>query len=992
MFRSTRRAARVSSMHSLRHRLFVERLEDRTTPSTFTVVNTNDTTDTNDPGYVGSLRWAIGQANADADPLSTINFNIAAPGVQTISVASALPMIEHSVVINGYSQPGTSANTHHMDEPNPGNDPNYRSDNANLLIRIDGTLSITGGGSTVEGLIVRNIRISGGGGNTIAGDFIGTDGDLVLVGGGIGVSINGASNNTIGGTTPDSRNLIVARDTSTDLGPSSDLGAGIRTLSSSGNIIQGNFIGLDRTGKNVITAPGSWSYGIFVNGFLGGSDNNTIGGTTPEERNVISGWGLNQIVMSFSQGHKVQGNYIGTDAYGHAPNLPPRNPALYPASYGPYYGNVGIFDATGANNFIGGTTSGAGNLVGGQQFGIYVNNDGVNVVATGIDVVQGNVVGIGPTGLGLPNGEGIGGAGSLIGGTKDGAKNIVAGNNGSGIGASGGMLIEGNDVHDNGGAGVQVGGTGVTIQDNSIHANAGPGVWLTADPFGPANPFGYESSGYADATEVRIERNFIYANVGLGIALGDIAVDASGNPLTLDQVIANFDSNPDLWDHDIPNNTVVLNDSRGHVGPNNWQNFPVIAATRAGTTTYVQGSLHSTANATFTLDFYANSVADPSGYGQGQRWLGSADITTDGSGNVTFDSDQFSALLGASSLGEWITATATDANGNTSEFSPAFKLNDLAIYGTAGADAISLSGAGGGAVQIVDNGVSHTYTVPGQIFVFGQGGGDTYTVNFGSNLATPITLVGSGDASGDVLVVNGDNSSTNVITKTTDQLTWGSPVTETVYRSGIPNTTINANGTSNNYVNDPGGNTVINGGPGANTIVVTASSGTGIVINGGSSTNTYIVDLGSLAGPITINNSNTTASDNLVVNGAAGDNTITASGSQVTAGTQTINVAAPLTSATINGGSGSNQITVSNLTVAVQSLTLDGGGGNNTITLVNASADIGSLAINGGSNTGTNQVQVQGSVPATVSVQNITPVATILDGFLFEDFNDDGQI
>src|SRR5262249_23126433 len=151
-------------------------------------------------------------------------------------------------------------------------------------------------------------------------------------------------------------------------------------------------------------------------------------------------------------------------------------------------------------------------------------------------------------------------------------------------------------------------------------------------------------------------------------------------------------------------------------------------------------------------------------------------------------------------------------------------------------------------------------------------------------------------------------SPTNVITKTPGKITWGSPVTETIFRSGIRKTVINANGTMHNYVNDPGEDTTINGGPGDNTITITATSGDGVVVNGGPNANTYLVDLGDLAGPVTIQNNNSAATDSLIVNGADGDNTIAAAGNQVTAGTQTISVTSALSSLTIDGGSGNNVI------------------------------------------------------------------------------------
>ncbi len=85
--------------------LLLERLEDRTVPSTFLVTNTLD------DGSAGSLRWAVNQANADADAVSNINFNIPGSGTQTIAPATALPTITHPVIIDGYTQPGATSNT-----------------------------------------------------------------------------------------------------------------------------------------------------------------------------------------------------------------------------------------------------------------------------------------------------------------------------------------------------------------------------------------------------------------------------------------------------------------------------------------------------------------------------------------------------------------------------------------------------------------------------------------------------------------------------------------------------------------------------------------------------------------------------------------------------------------------------------------------------------------------------------------------------------------
>ena len=180
--------------------------------------------------------------------------------------------------------------------------------------------------------------------------------------------------------------------------------------------------------------------------------------------------------------------------------------------------------------------------------------------------------------------------------------------------------------------------------------------------------------------------------------------------------------------------------------------------------------------------------------------------------------------------------------------------------------------------------------------------------------------------------------------------------------------------------NDPGGNAVINGGPGANTVVITATTGNGVAINGGGGTNTYVIDIGSLAGPVTIANSNSGASDTLVINGAAGDNVIQAAGSQIIGGTQTINfnVAAPLADLTIPAAApGNNQITVANLTTPVQVLDLNGGSNVNTFILDNVGPNVAALTITETSAAGSNQVQVQGSLPPNITVPSAPPVVNL---------------
>ncbi len=140
---------------------------------------------------------------------------------------------------------------------------------------------------------------------------------------------------------------------------------------------------------------------------------------------------------------------------------------------------------------------------------------------------------------------------------------------------------------------------------------------------------------YTSALTDTISRNSIYSNAMLGIDLAPQGVTPN-----------------DSCDTD--------------TGPNELQNYPVLtSASSNGSSTTVVGSLDSTASSTFTIEFFYNDACDPSGYGQGQHYIGSATVTTNGSCTTSFSA----TLPVAVPSGEFVTADATDALGNTSEFS-----------------------------------------------------------------------------------------------------------------------------------------------------------------------------------------------------------------------------------------------------------------------------------------------------------------------------------
>ena len=143
-------------------------------------------------------------------------------------------------------------------------------------------------------------------------------------------------------------------------------------------------------------------------------------------------------------------------------------------------------------------------------------------------------------------------------------------------------------------------------------------------------------------------------------------------------------------------------------GPNAGQNYPLISSvelTGLGAGTRVQGFLRSTPSSTFTLDFYGNDgcTARPQDFLEGKGWLGEAEVTTDASGSTPFDV----TLPVAISPGDFVSATATDTDGNTSEFSQRLPFSLLPTSGPA---------AGGTSIQVqgTDFAAGATVTVGGQ--------------------------------------------------------------------------------------------------------------------------------------------------------------------------------------------------------------------------------------------------------------------------------------
>lgn len=645
-----------------------------------TVDSTLDAPDdsiTNGPGPDGTcddgdgnctLRAAIEEANSDPDT-STINFDIQgtpdftnnSQDGYTISPTSELPAITEQVTIDGYSQPGAQANT--AVAPNPLN--------GRLLIEIDGVnvgnnldgLVIRTDDSTIRGLAINGFDRVGvvldGSDVSIVGNYIGADpaGLTANPNGGAGVqgfegSGDASSNVKIGGLNAGDRNLI-----------SGNAGSAITPNQGHSNwTIQGNYIGTDVTGltalpNNTVTPAGTLS--------LDNDNGHVLGGPQLTAINVISGNGSMGIAPNNTDNTLIEGNYIGVGYDGVTPlgnsasgisysggntNLTIRNNII---NYN--FGGIYINDAQGVNIegneimhngitgvmmedsdniVVGGNTEEKRNVISDNNTDNYPNMSNLSFSGFpggswpfGNLTIQGNYIGTDKDGQVNPSFDNIGaGVGittavenTLIGGIQSGEGNIIAGNNGPGV------MVEEVYIPDAGP--LTISPENISILGNSIHSNS----------------VGDVEGGLGQS--------------GLGIDLFRVVLDGTFTPESVEQTGPTPNDNGDT-----------------DTGPNNYINFPVLnSVSVAGGEASINFNLDAADSPTdqYRVEFFANDSADPSGYGEGQTFLGS---TTVSNGN-----NQVATLTlpsGTNLTGKSISATTTAIDnttdsgfGGTSEFS-----------------------------------------------------------------------------------------------------------------------------------------------------------------------------------------------------------------------------------------------------------------------------------------------------------------------------------
>ena len=392
-----------------------------------------------------------------------------------------------------------------------------------------------------------------------------------------------------------------------------------------GHRIAGCFLGTDPSGR---VALGN-NDGIGITPFGSPAAPNTsapappsiavIGGPSAAERNILSGNMSIGIGGTFVSDLVIENNYIGTDSSGEV--------AL------PNQAGIGLLATRvtigGSFDLFGGGL-GQGNVVSGNVgLGIYLTYGGENYVA-------GNLVGTNAYGTApLPNGAGIQLAIE--------AADVVYGNLVSGNSLYGIRLLRTNTTNIVGNR------IGTSLDGIMPLPNAGSGVLIVGSSLG-----NWVGSGTP---------NIIAFNGAPGVSIGTDATDASNdNRISSNSIHDNGSQGIDLGSDGVTPN----NDCDGGRGPNLLQNFPVLtSAAPSGASVTIRGNLNSVPNSVFLVEFFSNTLCDPSGYGEGEKYLGSAQVTTDVSCDANFEV----TLPVGVAPGSFITATATDAAGNSSEFS-----------------------------------------------------------------------------------------------------------------------------------------------------------------------------------------------------------------------------------------------------------------------------------------------------------------------------------
>ena len=670
-----------------------------------------------------TLREAINNANANRDTtdgdcltgsslptIDTIVFKLPL-GQQTIRPNSALPTIVEALVIDGTTQSGFAyAGTHSLTCPNPTGKatPQPKIIISRPVLELNGSSAGNVSGITINahevvirGLAINQFRryglelLNSSSRNVIEGNYIGTDisgtkalgnsrGVVIAAGKATNPNGNVIQNNLISGNT--FLGILINGDERDDR---------------RGNFIVHNFIGTDYTGKQLLgNTQGKRGHGLVIGqGNLTNftaryfAENNEVRG------NVIAGSHQTNLWLSnYASHNKIECNYIGTDLTGtvalgncvdgllvggtrsNAPTRLNRVRNNLISGNARCRGNTeanltlqwGATENTIENNLIGTditgqrglskilSTDGIGikqpdnlirhNVIGGhRRHGIHIYR-GFGRRQPWNNRIENNYIGINPRGTNISNGgDGIAVFSNIY------TPNRVLSLRDVHIA---GTRIIGNKIAYNGHNGIRLEARGdeegfealltnTQIWQNTLHDNGANGILLVAAPT--------VSLASALLRNNEIRANSISTNGELGIAFA-ASTNSSHDDFGAGQQSYKLPANRST------DNKVLVTGDRSNRRPK----YPLLLSATSKEKTEIQGKLVSIPNTKFAIEFFANSSADPSTFGEGEIPLGSISVTTNARGEA-----DFTAVFSSTHPGQWITSTATASGGNTSEFSKA---------------------------------------------------------------------------------------------------------------------------------------------------------------------------------------------------------------------------------------------------------------------------------------------------------------------------------